>query len=46
LYLNICNSKNISEDLPDYLNSGEEEKRLFTREELTKKTIMNVSEKL
>jgi len=34
-----------SEDLPDYLNSGEEEKRLFTREELTKKTIMNFNNK-
>jgi len=34
-----------SEDLPDFLNSGEEEKRLFTREELTKKTIMNFNNK-
>jgi hypothetical protein len=34
-----------SEDLPEYLNSGEEEKRLFTRDELTKRTIMNYNNK-
>jgi len=34
-----------SEDSLDYINNGDEENRLFTREELTKRTIININNK-